>query len=397
MVKESHKHVIQWIFAFVSLFSGIALYTASVFIGRVEIPSPPDRKLELYVYKPHRNNSNYLNGIKNDINSAKSDIYIISRQLNTTDPNFHFIKALNDAMNRNVNIKLIMTKHTKNDTDFFRHPRLQFKNIHNSTQFDYIVTDMLVIDQKKLLLMSNFVTLTDFNKTQQIAFKVTDGKTVHDAAHFFELAWARMDFELNQTIPPQSRFWDSKFIAMTKNTSVDTLSNGDIYIASPVSLASAPGRTDTKSAAWNLLGAAKDEIYISSAYFDLPNNFFVQNSLINAAYKNTKIKILLSHNSQLNMSLVSADLVAGIPNIEVKIGNDTSYPNYIISKNNLLFNSDSITGRIFKQKALGIAMMADFKNIENSYPDQLIQLFNENWNNTSLEFDDFAEEVYKEN
>ncbi|EAY10467.1 hypothetical protein TVAG_483770 [Trichomonas vaginalis G3] len=337
----------------------------------------------------------YNSSIVEAIKSAKEEISIMSRGIDTTNSSNELVKALVEASHKNITIRVLSRDKTNTTTEFFQSKNVKFLSIDGSGVYDHIVSDFIIIDHSTLLLLSTFLVKPRNFNGKKIGLKTSHPKVVDDAYGIFDLAWSRLVSEINETLPPISRFWPNKYRALTSNTRKAELTNAHVYLAIPESLALAPGRMKTKDAANNTIIKFNHDIYISCSFFDLPNNFFIQNALIRAAYDNKKIRILLSNNTALDDSKRSAGLVAGIPNIEVRVGKE-NYPNFLISTTNLYFLSDSITGRVYKNNVLGIAILANFtdNSQKDSITNSLIKEFMYVWDHNSTNFSQYAKEIY---
>ena len=120
----------------------------------------------------------------------------------------------------------------------------------------------------------------------------------------------------------------------------------------------------------------------------MPSNAFIQNSLISAVFQQSNVSILLSGNREFNSSLKSSGLLAPFGRVEIRAGlTNSNYANYMIIDNTVVFLSESVTGRVFKN-SLGIGLIAEGEK----FVEPMKKLFLEEWKRNT--FNPFENETW---
>ena len=244
--------------------------------------------------------------------------------------------------------------------------------------------------------VSDFFDTANFTITRLIGLKTDNEKVVEDASRIFTVMWHYVSEEREKLIPPKAMYWPYDFMPVTTNTDPGILAdNTSIYLTVSSTKSKINGRIIAGDAVKTILEGKKiKRIIIVASFFELPDNMFIQNSLISSAYAGANVSVLLSCNKEFNKSTKSAGLIAPFSNISIRIGDDnTNFPNLMIVDDMLIFASDSVTGRVYKN-SLGVATIVNgAKAIK-----PVVDMFESEWRGGNTKsFSEYIDQVYGNN
>lgn len=395
-MNDKKNVLIQWIIGIASLVSGIAIYLISRYVGYVKKFPSNQGEISVFLHDPQNNNSDYITNINKAFQDASTSIKILSRKFVSTAKDFGFIENLENASKRGVSIQLITSMKTDVSTPFFSLKNVEFGVLNRTNFANYIVSDFIIIDNKVFMHVSDFFDTANFSITRLVGLKTDNEKVVEDASRIFTVMWHYVSEEREKLIPPKAMYWPYDFMPVTTNTDPGILAdNTSIYLTVSSTKSKINGRIIAGDAVKTILEGKKiKRIIIVASFFELPDNMFIQNSLISSAYAGANVSVLLSCNKEFNKSTKSAGLIAPFSNISIRIGDDnTNFPNLMIVDDMLIFVSDSVTGRVYKN-SLGVATIV--KGAKAIKP--VIDMFESEWRGGNTKsFSEYIDQVYGNN
>ena len=388
--------VLQWTTAIICGLLGIAIYITAKLSGNQETWPQGVGKCEVFVsYFNDRNSTrNYIDTITRAFQSATTGIKIHSRIFNASDLSHPIIANLTDILlNKNIPIKFIVSNKTDTSQKFFKTEGLQYRVLSPDNEIaTHIVSDFIIIDNTEYIQLSNLFETSNFSTTNLIGVRIADRTVVEDALRIFRVNWAFLTPEESKRIPPISIYWPFDLMPLTyKGKEVKLSDNTTVLLTAPSAKYNIPHRQLIKPTFEELFSSLHNsEIMISSSYFEMLSNSFVQDALVSAVWQGCQVKLLISRNHNFQTSLYSAGLIAPFSNITVRVGPENSnFANYMIIDDTLYFVSESVTGRVF-QNTFGIGLLVKGKTITQ----EVKNLFKSEFEVNTTSFTDFASEVY---
>ena len=375
------NNIFQWILASIFGISSIIIFILSLYFGKTKkINGIGNINLNIF-----EDQLEYLNNFSIFLNSTLINLKIFTHSFSLPSKNSLIYNSFKSLINKKIKIDIICNKINLSD-DFFDSNLVNYYLCDLDKFPGGIINDFIISDFNYIIFSSISFNNFDLFLKKPLNLFINNSKVLsNDFNNFFELIKCSLNKNTINKLPPYSRFWPYEYLPQTNYFNQNILKDGSsIYLTQSNSTLVPPERDIILTSLSHLINSTISPklIYISASKFFTTNSFEFYNLLISAAFKGSKIQILLDNNEELNNSLNFISNIIGIDNIFINICPIQYYlSDYIIFDNNFYFQSNTITGKTFNN-SLGIGIVIKnpiFLNLTKNYFENYLNLCNNNF------------------